>query len=819
MTKYAIIGFVTYYLVSPLSVFAQSVRGNVVSQRDPLPFANIEVVGERKGTVADLEGQFRINNVKFPAELRVSYIGYKPKIVRVQQPDSISVVLVPQSAELGAVEVLSGVNPALRLIRGVMDNRKKNDHENLKQYRCKNYNKLRLGFIFPDLSESADTIPESEYSSQFRFLVSTDFFLSESVSERRYRKPGLVTEDVLATRTSGFEEPLFAVLGAQFQSFTFYNEDFELLDVTYISPINRSLERHYHYLITDTMLVNDGLDTVFTIQFRPRPDRNVNALKGQLQVQTPDMAIRSVTAEPTIMPDEGVSISIKQLYEKTEAWFPTQLHVDMLFHDVVSQVYIDTAETVRTKGILEGTIRTYLTDIDLQEEKTLRDVGRISVRINDEAANQDEGFWQGKRRIPLTERDNRTYTFIDSVGEEFNFDRFARGLQAFSDGFIRFPYVDLDLKKLMRFNAHEGFYLGLGGRTNYRLSRKIELYGHGGYGFRDRVWKYGYGGEVILHRPSQLRLGGQYVFDIQEAGRQPFDMVQRGSLLAAVSNVRQYFVSVFDQLSSAQVYLLWQPTPKWKNRFAVHRENRFIVGNAYWFNAEQVNENRFENGFTYTTARWESRWAPREKLMENRGRRSLVEPGFPVIHHRLEHTIDEWSADAGSFFRADVQIDHRHRSFLLGTFSHRISAGRTHGTVPYSYLFTPAANLYVTDSWLPYSTIADEFAWETMGFNQLLFQQYVSVMTRWNLEQRLFRRNMAFPELAFVGKVLIGDAPNHSSEHLGLSVVAPNGVLVEYGVELLRVYQKFGVGFYYRHDDNIGNPFDYRWMIKLRVSI
>ncbi len=815
--KNCLLGFLACVL--PLGhLFSQSLPGRVTSSEEPLPFANVEIVGKRKGTVTDIEGWFELRDISFPTEIRVSYIGFEPQTLTIQSGDTVYVKLKKTATDLAAVDVLPGVNPALRLIRGIMDNRKQNDHENLRQYRCKNYNKMRLGVVIPELPDGFDTIPKEAYTEEFKTFKTQDFFLSESVSNRQYRRPGRVTEDVIATRTSGFKEPLFAVLGAQLQSFTFYNPEFSLLDVNYISPINRRLERDYHYLITDTMLVDDGKDTIFTIQFRPRPDRNVNGLTGQLQVQTPDMAIRSVSAKPAIMPDDGFSISIQQLYEKNKAWFPTQLHVDIVFNNIDLAGYIDTAKTVKYRGKLEGTIRTYLTDIDIQEEIKLRDVGRLSVRIDETAGDKDEAFWSSKRQIPLNLRDIRTYESIDSLGEELNFDRLAKGMQAISDGFIRFRYVDLDLKKLVRINQLENVYLGLGGRTNYHLSRRLELYGHGGYGFRDGAWKYGYGGELILHRKSQLRLGGQYIFDIQEAGRQPFDMMPRGSIFSAITNVRSYFVSVFDQVSSAQAYLLWQPTPKWQNRFAVHRENRFIVGGEYWFNAPSVNNNRFENGFTFTSARWESRWAPREKIMENRGRRSLVDRGYPVIHHRLEHTIDEWSVDAGSFFRADLQIDHRHRSFTLGEFSHRLSAGTTQGTVPYSYLFTPAANLAVTDGWLPYANIADEFAWETMGFNQLLYQEYISLMTRWNTEQRLFRRNDAFPELAFVGKVLVGNAADQAGEHLGLPTLTPNDVIVESGVELLRVFRQFGLGFYYRHGENIGNPFDYRWMIKLRVG-
>lgn len=802
-------------------LIGQSIMGKITGDGEALPFANVVVEGKPVGTISDLEGWFELRDVRLPIDLKVSYIGFETKVVRVNNTDTLYVDLKKDVKELQAVEVLPGVNPALRLIKGVMENRKNNDHEYLDQYQCKSYNKMRLGLKVKSYPDNFDSIPESAYSSEYLFIDTRDFFLSESVSNRRFRRPNRVTEDVLASRTSGIKEPLFAVLSSQFQSFSFYNQEFLLLDVVYMSPVNRMLERYYDYLITDTMLVNDGKDTVYTIQFSPLGNRNINALVGQIQIQAPDMAIRSVNAEPAVMPDEGISISIKQIYEKEEVWFPRQLHVDMIFHNIeIPKIAVDTSQTVFVKSHLEGTIRTYLTDVDVQSENKLKDVGKIAVRIDENAGRQTDDFWNNNRVKALTLRDKTTYEFIDSIGEEINLDGLVRGLQAISDGFITFPYVDLDLKRLLRINAYESVYLGLGGRTNRRLSRHVELYGHGGYGFRDRAWKYGYGGEVTLHRRSQLKLGGRYFFDLQEAGRQPFDIVTRGALFADITQLRRFYVSVFDQVSSAQAYVMWQPSPKWENRFSIHRENRFLVGADYWFNAESVNNNRFENGFTFTSVRWEGRYAPNEKIMEIRGRRTIIEPKYPVIRHRIEHSIDDWSVDDGSFLRADLQIDHQHRSFLLGSFSHRIEGGLTNGLVPYSYLFSPAANLRVNeDSWLPYSSLGDAFSWETVGFNQLLFQRYVSVMTRWNTEQRLFRRNTAFPELAFVGKMLVGDGVDQAGEHLGIPVQSPDGnMIIESGVELLNIFRQFGLGFYYRHGDNIGNPFDYKWVLKLRFG-
>lgn len=70
------------YLLASTVAFAQTaeVRGRITdaSNNEPIPFANIIVVGTQTGSVSDLDGNFRITGLK-PGyvQLQVSYIGYK----------------------------------------------------------------------------------------------------------------------------------------------------------------------------------------------------------------------------------------------------------------------------------------------------------------------------------------------------------------------------------------------------------------------------------------------------------------------------------------------------------------------------------------------------------------------------------------------------------------------------------------------------------------------------------------------------------------------------------------------------------------------
>jgi len=787
------------------------IQGNIQDSEDKraLPFANVTLVGKNQGTISDLEGNFSLQVSVLPATIKVSYIGYKSQEIAINKQGEKTIVALEMSASsLSDVTIFAGENPALRLIRGVMDNRAKNDHENLASYTCRSYNRMRIGPVFT-FSDSV-LPPQEVWTNEFKQLKSNDFFLSESVGTRTYRRPGKAIEDIEATRTSGLKQPLFAIFATQLQSFTFYEPSFTLLDLEYLSPFNKHLERYYKYRITDTMVVDNGRDTIYTVQFEPQPDRKFQSMYGRIQIQAPDMAIRSVFAQPTKIPDQNFEVEIRQLYEKTSVWFPTQLHADIRFNqNEIAKGKVDTAGTVKFTAHLNGEIRSHFSDLQVQEEKRFKVPTGIAARIQSDAADKDEQFWLSQRAIELSERDLATYKLIDSLGEKYNFDRMINIVQTISDAYVRLGKFDLDLNKLMRFNRHENIYLGVGGITNDLFSKRIQLNGFGGYGFGDNRWKYGYGSQIKI--TNNLWVSGGYFFDLQESGGNNFGIRSRGTLLENTRNLRRFNISVYDELSAAFFQVEWHPIATWQNKLRIQRENRFIVGSEYGFYHPDITGNQWQNGFTYTMIQYEGRWAPNEQFIENRGRRQLVEPAYPIFRYSIEKNIPSLSVDEGDFWRAESQLDFSWKNPYRGVLHVRLQGGHTQGISAYSYLYSPLSNLHVNqNAWIKQSTLGDAMAFETVGFNELLYQSYAATIAHWNIRQLLFKRNNKFPELAFSAKFMYGEAPA-TGEHLGLTF--HSGAVSEFGVEFLKLFGGIGVGIYHRPDDRAIFP----WVFKLRI--
>jgi len=108
------------------------------STGEPIPFVNIFFVGTTIGTTSDLEGRFYLVAKTPRKRLKASYVGYEEQIreVKVGVTQVINFQLEQASLELQEVTVKgkrlryrNKNNPAVALIRNVIDNREKNRHK------------------------------------------------------------------------------------------------------------------------------------------------------------------------------------------------------------------------------------------------------------------------------------------------------------------------------------------------------------------------------------------------------------------------------------------------------------------------------------------------------------------------------------------------------------------------------------------------------------------------------------------------------------------------------------------------------------------
>ena len=72
---------------------SSKVTGTVVDANgEPVIGANVTVVGTTQGTITDIDGRFSLN-ANSGAKIKISFIGYKEKVVTIKKGISLNIVL------------------------------------------------------------------------------------------------------------------------------------------------------------------------------------------------------------------------------------------------------------------------------------------------------------------------------------------------------------------------------------------------------------------------------------------------------------------------------------------------------------------------------------------------------------------------------------------------------------------------------------------------------------------------------------------------------------------------------------------------------
>ncbi len=520
-----------------------SISGQVLDfdSKEPLAFVHITINDSQKGTTTSINGQFKLTHQQKIEKLVFSYIGYKKKeVILNDNQQEIVVYLKADTKVLAGVDFFAGENPALPIIRNAIENAKSNNPDKLNSYYFKSYNKFYIDGLNQELMGNADKIlkaenPDSSAIDFYNYLQDKYLFHMESITEKKFRQPDLVNEKVLANEISGLQNNTFATLANSFQPFSFYDLELEIMGVKFINPVSKPGMRRYYYDLQDSIITPN--DTVYIISFEP-DNANQELLSGLLYINTRKWAIQNVIGSYTN--DESLSFKIQQQYEETEGvWFPVQLNTDLALNNL-------DFEGFQIKGI--G--RSYLYDIKVDLPLKTSEFGRMALQFDEEAATQTEEFWNQYRREPLSERGSRTVTYLDSVSQEIKLDKIIKIVEKLLVGYIPVSIFDLPFNRMVRINDVERIRLGLGMRTNEKLSRYFSFNGYLGYGIRDEGWKYGGGIDLFPLGHKNFSLDFKYSWDLMETGAPQF--LRNNFNLFTSDTYRNLIIQVMDRVETYQ---------------------------------------------------------------------------------------------------------------------------------------------------------------------------------------------------------------------------------------------------------------------------
>jgi hypothetical protein len=795
-----------------LTVFAkgQAIKGKIVDSKtdEPLPLVNIvyDVEG-RMGTTTNFEGIFEIPAyTDVVKEIQVSFIGYDLLIIpksEIPRNNKSWVIKIEESVNaLDEISLVAQENPALRIVRNAIANRKTNNPKNYDSYTYTSYSKDVFTFKGINLGDTLSRKDSIRAYKDRQSAESRHLLVLESVTKKYFKAPNKSIEKVIGSKISGFSDPTMGTVPDGFQSFGFYDNTISLADKYYLNPISSQGDKKYIFILKDTTFNNN--DTTFIMDYLPDIGANFEGFRGEIQINSNKWAIEKITAFPF---DEGViNLSLEQHYILVDDtyWFPDRLSFN----------YVMEKFPLRESGALFSG-KTFLDSITINEPLNDSMFNHLKVDFIEGAGRKGDDFWRTHRAENLDAKEAKTYVHMDSVGDRYNFDGLLRSTSNIYNGYLTFKRLDLAYANVVSYNQHEGWRLGLGLYTNKYISKDFKIGGYFGYGTKDKEWKYGARGFYYFNQSIDNYLEVNYRHDLRAPG---LINIRYWNFLADFRD--QFFSTIMDENEEVSIYLNWRVFDYFETKvgFKNFQLNPTYI---YEFNPKGEGVNPTTGPFGFAESYIKVRWAPKEKFKNNYGQRISAGSDLPLIFVSWSHGFSNlgWGEYDYNKFEIGTTYDHYFSGF--GNTTIRLEGGYIDAVVPYSINFNGRP------SYKPGFSVVLSNTFQTMRFNEFTSSTYGAMFLSHNFKSLIFKSGIFKPQFILKHAMTVGSlkSPEVHSGNLVNAQPLDKG-FYESGVvlhNLLRMntfnvgYFGVGVGVFYRY-----GPYQYpiereNWAFKLAM--
>ncbi len=682
---------------------------------DPVPFSKV-VPNSGQPFITDIDGAFQLKDSAV-ISLQITSFGFRDTLILLADIKNFQIKLTPLAKEIEEVVIHPGENPAHRIMNLVIANRKKNNPTDNDAFRLETYSK----FVFDMNQDALASIPDSTKDTVLmkikQFFGSRHLLLIESASKRTFIPPTRDREEIIAYKVSGFNDPMFSTFANEMQSFSFYENQFQLLGKTYINPIAFGGTNRYLFLLEDTTVI--GSDTTFTISFRPKKGRNFDGLKGRLYINTKGYAVEKVITEPYVE-DKSSSVKIVQEYSfvNGEKWFPSKLSTEISFQSAqISNKVKDSY--IEAKG------NTYVKNVEFNPKGMKKyTFDNASITTADDANDVTDKGWDSLRIYGISEKEKHTYQFMDSVSKKYNLNYKLALMKTLLEGKIPLGYFNAPLDRIYDFRTYEGNRLGLGLETSKKMMKKVMIGGYFAYGTKDLAWKYGGYSDIQVFKPKGVKLHFGYQHDIAERGGTSFQ--KEAFNLNSTEMYRRFFINKMDFQDLAEVALSGYATSNFKISL-IGNYQRLYFTQGYGFNPTDLSVFHPNPNCDLAETKMEIKWNIREKVMQVGETRIASPSNYPKIALQVTKGWKGWAQSNYDYWRLYFEVGQDVSFLTVGKLSWKATAGKTIGDVPL-FLQQVALGTGVNKS------LSVKNTFETMRPSEFYSNQQVALFTRFSFQ-------------------------------------------------------------------------------------
>ncbi len=710
------------------------IKGTVLdaNTKEPLPFVNIAFKGANVGTTTDFDGNYSIETQWGTAILQASFVGYstESKTVQLGNSQTINFLLKNDAIEMEVFEVKADKeryknkdNPAVDLIKLVIDHKEDNRKESMNFYEYDKYEKIEIdlnnitdeflnkGWLKKKFQIVIDHIDTSEINGKPYLPI----FLRETSAKMYYRKnPKTLKEYQYGTKMTGFDGYLddngvSFIMDKLYQDIDIYDNNIDLLSNQFTSPISPLGTTIYKYFIIDTLEIN-GRECI-NLAFTPRNKADF-AFKGSLYILNDSLTYAVTKVEMSITDEINLNF-VKDLRLDQEF----TLYNDSIWMLSKDKLIIDYNLTKKGRGMFGKKTVNY-NNFVFNKEASDEIYSRVEKIIQEEDLNlKTDSFWNVARPDTLTKQEEGVYEMIDSIQKIPAFKRTMDIVFLLISGWKEFGPIEIGpLPALYSFNQVEGFRLRAGFRTTQQLSKKNMFESYAAYGFKDEEWKYQFAfthsfNKNFLDNP-QNRIQFSYQHETVFPG-QDLQFLNDDNFLLSFKRGASDQMIFFD---SYKVDYNKESYSGFAYNLIIEKKDQRPIGRLVFQTGDSIPtfaDNLSTDGFDINL-----RFAPNEQFYQGKNFRLPLPNKYPIFKLNYKQGLTGIIDGEYQFSRVAGQIFKRFYLAQLGFTDLELEGGKIFGRVPYPLLNLPQANQ---------SFFLQETSFNMMNFMEFISDEYASV--------------------------------------------------------------------------------------------
>lgn len=703
------------FCVSYIAAYSQQpttiegiVRDSVTNEI--LPFVSVQFDGTTIGTFTDNDGQFKLVNRSGVTSVSVSFMGYDKYTFTIPKGvvSTRNILLKPNGLLLDEVIVKPTKekyskknNPAVELIRKVIDNK---DQNNLKANDYYNYKEYERTLIALN-----DFKPEQAQFKRYKFLpgyMDTSLIdekpilpvsVRETLADVYYRKePRSDKRIVEAYNLAGIDQILEAdgidaVVKEVFRDISIFDNSIPLLLNNFVSPLSSiNAVSFYKWYLSDTTEIDN--ESFVKLDFAPFNSRDVG-FTGSLYISTDgDYAVKRamLRAPKKININFVEELVIYQTFNKvgTHKWIPDQqrMAIDLSLLDAM-KFYVD-----KTRTFTNVTINKPLDAVHLFDE---------SIAYVKDYDKRSATFWE-IQRTGLGQKDYRMGELMKDM-MDVPFFKFIFGATKILWSGYWPTSKDEEKNKLdfgttttvYSYNSTEGNRFRLTMATTPNFHPHLFLYGYGAYGTRDNKFKY-YGEATwafnnVKYNKDEFpknNLTVAYKYDLNSLG-QRFTQAERDNILMSLKSSknekltynRQLEISYEREYHSGFSFKLLTQTFDERPAGDLKFEKRDNDGNIYAVDNIKTSEISLN-----------LRYAPNEKFYQQRRRRNSIPSPKTIFKLSNTTAIKDFMDGQYNYHRTSFSVIKDFWIAPYGKLRLEAEGAKIWGKTPFPFLITPSAN-------------------------------------------------------------------------------------------------------------------------------